>query len=92
MNGYVNTMKVSESLFNKVADLIKQSGLDNEENREIYRQGKIFNAHRVKDINVRYYFDIYRAAVPLHVRQEVMKQANDAQTKTMLRRIISKVE
>ena len=65
--------------------------LNTEQNRQAYRDGKFHNADKVKDINMRFRFDVLYA-IPSNVRNEFYRQAykigNDSHVNSLLKSLI----
>ena len=57
-------MKVTEEHYNIMAEAIQP--FNNEENRLAYKEGRFPRADKVKDVNVRYRWDLYYAARRTH--------------------------
>lgn len=80
-------MKMSQSHFEQLSDAIK--ALDTEEVRKRYRARDIPRAELVKDIDVRYRWDLYYAAT--HFNRELYFDGiyADAHIDTALRKIVT---
>ena len=82
-------MKITEHDLGVLRRLIEPH--DTPERRKRYLEGDFHNAHKVRDLNCRYRWDLYTHCVPSHDMRRLYDYLDDKHIDTALRSIVKEL-